>query len=279
MYSGSETVLNLTDISTPIEDYILEYSPTDENLPFALSTETAYMLFMPKEDCTVCLKYEYNLKRWTIFEYPVVLLDYEMLSVTDIRVTGYIVDSSGTRSYGEYFIEQSLEDCFNNVPENVFSGDWVSESSLGNISNDIQDYETSLANNILRPISFAIDSGQKTDNPVTEKMFTESKFIVSTLHEKDTFPMRVTVHVNGDPKVHTTNVYTDSAFWQTLTGAGTLSTNFAHDNSELFNVIRQMFIRYSGKGKSIRHIIEGESIYPFKIYEILYRYRNLNTKQ
>ena len=130
------------------------------------------------------------------------------------------------------------------------------------------------------PISFTLDSGQKSDKLNYTRQFVESKFNLATLHEKDCFPMRVTVHIDGMPYVTVKDVNTDSAFWKTANSEmGTLTTDFTSNNSEIFNVFRQMFLRYSGKGRSVRHIIEGESMYPFKLYEINYRYKNLNVKQ
>lgn len=253
MYSSDESVLNLTDISKSVEGFV-EDCPTDAKyLPFSLSTESAYYLIMPDPygaDFTKCLKYAYNTRIWTYFEYPVLITDYTLHSVNDIAVYGYVSGNA---------VEYSFE----------------SDSDLGT-----QTYGDVLIPNVNKSIAFEVDSGQKTDSLNHNKQFVESKFNVVTLHEKDSFPMKITVHVDGCPFVTTRDVNTDSAFWkQDVSQVGTLSTNFTSDNSDIFNVFRQMFIRYSGKGKSIRHIIEGESLYPFKIYEIDYRYRNLNVKQ
>lgn len=252
-YSSDESVLNLTDISKNIEELVLNY-PTDSTYtPFALSTETSYYLVMPDphgKPFTKCLKYSYNTRVWTYFEYPVLLTDYRLNNVNDIVVYGYF---NGNAVEYRFEAEAFLENCT--------YGDWL-------------DLETPSA------IAFELDSGQKTDSLNRSKQFVESKFNVVTLHEQDCFPMSVTVHIDGSPFVATRNVNTDSAFWsQHATELGTLATTFTSEVSDIFNVFRQMFIRYSGKGKSIRHIIEGESVYPFKIYEVDYRYRNLNIKQ
>jgi hypothetical protein len=202
------------------------------------------------EQKTKCLKYAYNTRTWTFFEYPVLITDYSLRSVNDIIVYGRT---------GEDVIEYAFE-------------------SDANLTDRI--YGDTLTVDTVTPIHFELDSGQRTDSLNHNKQFVESKFNVITLHEKDSFPMRVTVHVDGCPTVVTRDVNTDSAFWkQSKSDLGTLATTFSSDASDIFNVFRQMFVRYSGKGKSVRHIIEGESLYPFKIYEIDYRYRNLNIKQ
>lgn len=253
MYSSDESVLNLTDISKNVEDFVEDYPTDAKYFPFSLSTESAYYLIMPDpygSDFTKCLKYAYNTRIWTYFEYPVLITNYTLHSVNDIVVYGY---ASGDA------VEYNFE----------------SDSILGT-----QPYGDVPIPNVNKAISFEIDSGQKTDSLNHLKQFVESKFNVVTLHEKDSFPMKITVHIDGCPFVTTKDVNTDSAFWkQDVSQVGTLSTNFTSNDSDIFNVFRQMFIRYSGKGKSIRHIVEGESLYPFKIYEIDYRYRNLNVKQ
>lgn len=271
MYSGTDSVLNVTDISPPIESLLTEYAPTD-NFPFAINTETSYILMLPKETSTLCVRYNYNTRVWNVHEYPVVFTFYEMFGVSDIRLIGYVV-AEGVKRFKEFVLDADYAKYFTSEAESCPYADCLSK--VDRLSN----WKPLVASGILRPIEFALDSGQKSDTVANTRQFVETKFNVATLHDKDSFPIRITVHVDGMPSVTTKEVYTDSAFWkEQLSDVGTLSTEFARDNSSLFNVFRQMFIRYSGKGRSIRHIIEGSSLYPFKIYEINYRYRNLNIK-
>lgn len=268
MYSSDESILNLTDISDRIEDLIVEYPSDSKITPFALSTESAYYLVMPSYEegvyATKCLKYTYNTRVWTYFEYPALLTSYNLKSVTDIAMYGY-TNIDGNVEAVEFKFESDKD---------------FDEYRYG----DVLTVPTSFSNNSVTPIPFELDSGQKTDSLNYSKQFVESKFNVVTLNEKDCFPMSVVVHVDGCPHITTKDVHTDSAFWkQDVRHVGTLGTSFVYDEGstspDIFNVFRQMFLRYSGKGKSIRHIIKGESQYPFKIYEIDYRYRKLNTKQ
>ena len=268
MYSSDESILNLTDISDRIEDLVVEYPSDAKNTPFALSTESAYYLVMPSYEegvySTKCLKYTYNTRVWTYFEYPALLTSYNLKSVNDIAMYGY-TNIDGNVEAVEFKFESDRD---------------FDEYRYG----DVLTIPTNFSNKSVTPIPFELDSGQKTDSLNYSKQFVESKFNVVTLHEKDCFPMSVVVHVDGCPHVTTKDINTDSAFWkQDVRQVGTLGTSFVYDEgstpSDIFNVFRQMFLRYSGKGKSIRHIIKGESRYPFKIYEIDYRYRKLNTKQ
>lgn len=272
IYAGSDSVLNVTEISSPIETYLEDYTPAESVSPFAIGTDSHYILLIPTSNTTLCIKYNYTDKRWSTYEYPFVALDYEMLSLDDIRITGYTV-VGGIKSYGEYLIDNEYSDVFSEIPENVPYADIVKPVA------DLQHW-SNLDAGTFTPIHFVFDSGQKADSLNQYKQFVESKFNLATLHEKDSFPMRITVHVDGCPYVTTKDVNTDSSFWKESTEhLGTLNTPFITSDSDIFNVFRQMFVRYSGKGRSIRHIIEGESLYPFKIYEINYRYRNLNVKQ
>jgi hypothetical protein len=130
------------------------------------------------------------------------------------------------------------------------------------------------------PIEFFVDSGQKTDNIVLTKQFVESKIIVATLSDKDNFQMDVNIAVEGNTFKKHIDLNTDGALLRNDPNQLlTLGSSTDSANSDTFNTIRQMFIRYSGKGKTIRHIISGTSLYKFKIYETLYRYKILNVKQ
>jgi hypothetical protein len=273
IYSGTEGMLNLTDISEPIEDYVYDSSP--EHPPFAISTEDAYLLYLPIESATVCLKYEYVKRRWSFYKYNVVFETYKMFSVSDTRVFGSYLDEPLT----EYYLNREYSDVCSNVPENIPYGDVLSPPNTP-LSEAIHSWGSYTYDLDVIPIDFALDSGQKTDNLSTTKQFSETKLIIATLHPKDTFPMTILVHVDGTSYPITVDCSTDSAFWKTAQPCvGVLGASFSASTDSNLNTFRQMFLRYSGKGKSIRHIITGSSVYPFKIYELLYRYCIPNVKQ
>ena len=131
-------------------------------------------------------------------------------------------------------------------------------------------------------IPFIWDTGQKTDSISDYRQFVESKFAFATLDEADSFPFTLHVAIDGDPHVTTIDVSTDAPFWKTAESKGVANTAFRLGNDSpatgAFNTLRQLVVRYSGKGKSIRHIIEGESSHNFKLYETYVRYKNISGK-
>ena len=69
-------------------------------------------------------------------------------------------------------------------------------------------------------------------------------------------------------KLHT-DCNTDSALWKNvITDIGTLSTDFVNESSNILNTLRQLILRYSGKGKTISHYISGKSQCKFKIFVV-----------
>lgn len=260
-YSSDDSILNISEISKPIEGLI----PSTDKDNFAFSTETAYYLFIPKDTYTVCFKYEYSKRIWTQFKYPDVLVDYKLLSLDDIRLMS---------ARKEYYFDKYLKDIFPDASDAIRYGDYphVTQSSIDN-------YEIN-PDSMVTPIEFYLNSGQKADVMSTTKQFVESKFVVATLNDKDQFPFTLNISIDGTIHPIHFDVNTDSAFWKTAQNElSTLSTNFMFNETKAFNTLRQMFVRYSGKGKTIQHEIQGVSYFNFKIYMIYYRYRTLNVKQ
>lgn len=262
MYSSDDTILNIVDISKPVANYIKDTIYDN----FAFTTERAYYLFIPDENTTTCLKYEYARKIWTKYEYPVRLYKYHIQSVDDI----YVFSSLNKI----FYFEKDISFVNDIIPEeipNLQYGDYLSA---------IRPY-SGLDVTKCEAITFKLDSGQKTDNLSITKQFVESKFLLATMSDKDMFPIDVSIYIDG---LHFKNVHvdasTDSSFWKTNSQElGSLSTNFTNDNADVFNTLRQMFIRYSGKGKTIRHVVSGVSNFNFKIYVIYYRYKISHNKQ
>lgn len=282
VYAGTDSILNLTEISKPVEHILELYSASCVHEPFAIGTDSEYILMLPQATQTACLRYSYNDRIWTFCTYPVVFTNYTALSVSDIHMFGYTV-VDGVITYGEYVLDASYDTLQNDVSEAIPYTDCVQPiASFKSYLEDCSTLDDALQAAIgvmFIPVHFELDSGQKSDSVGVPKQFVESKFNITTLHDKDCFPMNVTVHVDGMPHVVTRDVNTDSAFWKTTSSCiGTVSTMFTSNDSEVFNTFRQMYLRYSGRGRSIRHIVEGSSLYPFKIYDINYRYRNLNIK-
>ena len=260
--SGNETILNIHDISKPIEHLLGKESASKKN--FAFSTSTAYYVFIPQDDVknengavisvsTLCLKYDFTRKIWTQYVYPVDIFDYYIENVSDIKLFARTV--SGI------------------VYEFIFEQDILTDGVYGDcLTTDLSERT---------PIQFLLDSGQKTDNISLTKQFVESKIIVATLDSKDSFAMNVNIDIDGNAFVKHIDLNTDGALIRS-NAYQTLTLGTAQDYSlgaDTFNTNRQMFLRYAGKGKTIRHIISGQSLYKFKIYETFYRYKILNVKQ
>jgi hypothetical protein len=244
MYSSDDSILNVADISKVIANYI----PEGVSNNFAITTEQAYYLIIPNTVDTLCLKYEFSRKLWTKHVYPIRFTDYYMKSVENISIF------SG-------FLEYSFEKEYISENENELYGDVLVDG--------------------ITPIPFMFDSGQKTDDLSSTKQFVESKIMLATLDDKDMFPLNVDVYIDGSEykQIHFDSS-TDGALWKTSEkDILTLSTNINSENRNLFNIMRQMILRYSGKGKTIRHVISGNSCFNFKFYVLYYRYKNTHNKQ
>ena len=258
--SGSETILNISEISKPVENVLknLEYSTVYN--PFAFTDSEAYYLFIPQTTKTKCLKYDFSHKIWTVYTYNVLMYDYTIIDVSDIRIYAQY----GSVKY-EYYFNKSYSDV--GITDAYEYGDILTTEQLSNYS--------------FTPIEFFVDSGQKTDNISLTKQFVESKIIVATMDAKDSFNLNVRVDIDGNTFDRHIDLNTDGALIRTdseqVLTLGTSSDYVETYNT--FNTMRQMFLRYSGKGKTVRHILSGESLYKFKIYEIFYRYKLLNVKQ
>jgi hypothetical protein len=256
MYAGDDSTLNLTEISKPVEDILEEYEVSPEYTPFAFSTDSEYILMLPhgSESRTTCLRYSYNSKRWTMCEYPIIALDYEMLDLNDVRIFGI---ANGC----------SAEFKFDNTSADTFS--------------DTLPISTSSTSTSAHPISFEWDTGQKTDNIALTRQFVESKLIFSTEDIVECFPMELTVHVDGDPHVTTVDLNSDAPFWKTEDSKGVANTAFrlSLDDTSDTKVFRQLIVRYSGKGRTVRHILKGSATSNFRLYETYVRYKTLNVKR
>ena len=264
LYSGSDTMLNLTELSKPVEDILIEHS--GDGTQFAFSTESEYILMLPDNAETHCLRYNYSLKHWSYCTYPVKFYGFKMYNVDNVHLYGHVVDGD-TKLYTE---------C-------IFDADVGADEPYGDTVETVVDESLKT---FTIPIPFSWDTGQKTDSISNTRQFVESKLMFATLSEQDSFPFKLYVAIDGDPHVITKDVSTDAPFWKPSdsTSLGVLNTNFRLGGevtpvTGAFNTLRQLIVRYSGKGKSIRHVIEGESLHNFKLYETYVRYKNLNIKQ
>lgn len=180
--------------------------------------------------------------------------------ITDFNRIGYLYQYL---PYGDYQ-KSTLLDIYDTIV-NDNNQDWEVEDFL--IENCI-------------PIPFEIDFGQKSSNYTLDKQYLESKLIFSSEHPKDVFPVSLDITTDGIQRPLHWDANTDSALWKTdFHTKGTLNTDFAPTNVDSSGIFRQLIVKYSGKGKTIRHLIKGESKSKFKFYSMDVRSRTLPNKQ
>lgn len=276
LYSGTDTIMNVAEISTPVQELMLELN-ADASWCTAVSTDSEYWLFWTYDDqcVTKCLVYNYVTKVWQHYEYPIRVVDVLVKDINTIQLYGQwvgtldgAVDALSLYTLHLNTVQQPYDTPAQDV---VYLGDLIPDGHSGYIQH------------VKRiPISFEIDTGQKTDTVSTTKQFVETKLVASTLHTKeDVFPMQLTISVNGEPKVITRDLTTDAGFRTNLeNGDGlVLGAESKTAQANIRKVPKQLICRYSGKGTSVRHILTGSSVYDFRIHEMYVRYKYPKTKQ
>jgi hypothetical protein len=162
-------------------------------------------------------------------------------------------------------------DYLNSVPKDLVS------AVIGNAATS-HSYERSFEK-IATPIRFEIDFGQKSSNYTLDKQFLETKLTLATLSSKDSFPLSLDIRTDGVSRELHWDANTDGAIWKSsLDDIGILNTGFGADGQDYGGVLRQLIVKYSGKGKTIRHIISGKSKALFKFYSMDVRGRILPKK-
>lgn len=276
LYAGDDSIANITTVSDPI-GALLEECASNANVSFAFGTESEYVLMLSDTDSnTTCFKYNYNTKRWNCTRYPISVESCFTHSLTDVRLFG----KNSVGDYCEYYFDKTFKEAYEIELNGVRYGDILSESKAGIVA-DVQTYLLGDASAItVTPIAFELDTGQKSDQILTKKQFVETKIVLSTDSHAPAIDMQCTVHVGGNASIVVKDVSTDSAFWKKETGGMVLNTSgTGFGNADAKNVLRQIVLRYSGKGNSIRHIITGKSLSNFSLYETYVRYKLLNVKQ
>lgn len=288
LYASDDSVLNLTEVSRPIKHLLNGVDPKGES--FAEVMNDTYLLMVPTGSySSECLSYNLTTKTWERYTYPVYPKKFVKDPALGMLLLGTTYFRYKTKTY-EYLI---FDDDYSNV--SVYKGLPIYRNNsndsyyLTNVYGDVLEVSPALLNTTekllhveMSEIPFIWDTGQKTDSISDYRQFVESKFAFATLDEADAFPFTLHVAIDGDPHVTTIDVSTDAPFWKTTDSKGVANTTFRLGNDSpatgVFNTLRQLVVRYSGKGKSIRHIIEGESNHNFKLYETYVRYKNISGK-
>ncbi len=333
-YASNDDNLNIHIISTPIEELFSHtVNTTFESNNFGYTDTLTYRVFIPTNaGQTYCFIYDLERKAWTFQEYPLSLLDTEILAIDKAYVksgngtfffkdnlevllekirlqqfseVGYIDEVDGESvdvfvggSYIDAFYNENTRvmafltskytmidanvvyskipygDYAHKTPEELY--EYINEQSLKIVAENDVNFEALK----ITPISFSIDSGQKSSNYALDKQFLESKLIFATLHPKDMFPVTLDIMTDGSPRPIHWDCNTDSALWKnTLSDIGTLNTTFQDVNADYNSILRQLIVKYSGKGKTIRHVLTGKSKYRFKYISLNTRFRVLPNKQ
>lgn len=266
-FATLDTILNVTCISDSINSYLESLDSIKE---FAFSTYDEYILCCVQEQSTIVFKYNYTTKIWTKHLYPIAFTDYKFISTDEIYV--YV----GSR---KYLFNKKLDQLLAKEVYDILPyGDYLDKT--------VDDLATYITNNPLisqsdcTPISFELEFRQKASNYQIDKQFLESKLILAVESAKAVFPFQIDIASDGMPRIVHVDANTDSPFWQdNLEQSGVLNTLFKSDTSNSESVLKQVFIKYSGKGKTVTHNLYGNSNSKFTFYNINYRYRLLPKKQ
>lgn len=268
LYTTSDSILNITCISSSIDPYLENLEVITKE--FAFSTYDEYVLCCAHINTTTVFKYNYNSKIWTKHVYPIKFTDFKYISIDEIYVY------NGVK---KYTFNKSLEAMLNAEVYNIIPyGDYLNTT--------VDELATYITENPLvtqedcTPISFKLEFRQKSSNYQLDKQFLESKYIFAVNSSKPVFPMSLDIVTDSMLKVIHKDVNTDSPLWQdSLEHLGVLNTLFGANNSIHDGTLKQLFVKYSGKGKTISHSISGKSVSKFTFYNINYRYRLLPKKQ
>ena len=280
-YSTTDSILNIACISKPIDGLL----DADAEC-FAFTDEEYYRLFECYDEYTVGFTYNYLTGTWTKQRYEHPFKDYSRLGLSSFALT----DGKGTYSFDRLLSEikcGDLEPLSEDTVERLTYGDVYNMSfkdihaklvpSGGTAEPDYDSIEESIT-----PMQYGVDFGEKSARFTVSKQFLELKMNFSTLDPKDTFPFDLEVYSDGMPHELRISIdpNTDSALLKPNQGyLGSLSTQFDMHESCISNTMRQLFVKYSGRGKTVRFRMEGESKTRFKLCTLDSRYRVLPNKQ
>ena len=283
LYAASDDILNIHQISIGVNNILEDLTNTYiETHNFSYANADNYMVFIPiaSESCTYCIHYDFNKQVWTLQKYPVYLTDIVTLSSTETYVTDgsvlYYFNNSMNSIIAQAFEDLEITNydykkCAQCIPYGDYLDKTPEEIAQAYISQTALEYT---------PIQFEIDFGQKSSNYTLDKQFLETKLILATLSNKDRFPLSLDIYTDGMPKILHIDANTDAALWKTAANdLGILNTSFGVSGQDYNGIFRQLIVKYSGKGKTIRHIVSGESTSLFKFYSMNVRARILPKKQ
>lgn len=274
-YSEDENILRLSEISTPVAKYVTD---SEADTSFAIATPSEYLLFtrFGGEERTQCLRYSYSTRVWSRYIFKVALIDYNVRSVTDIRLFG-------TDYRHEYYFDKLIEEVVDTstltspeLYDNITYGDWL--TTVVN-SDNVQAVLNGTMEPPVTPFEFTVDSGQKSDAMGIVKQFVETKATYTAQSDNADFPTELSLYIDGDEHPLQLEEATDAAVQRGNQNSLVLGTEVHTASASLKDTTVRYFAKHSGKGKSIRYVLKGKSKARFKLYEIAYRYRIPRSKQ
>lgn len=272
-YSTVDTMLNIRRISDPIEGLLREGSAT---LSFVQDDE--WHVFQGAHE----LVYDYSKNTWLRNTHPFAPTGVMKMGTSwHILFAGRDAAISYGRDYDELSVPNGSE-YYDLAPLSALRyGDYV-KSSAG-LPKNLDDFSTNPSGHAgsIQPFAFSADTGQRSGRPTVDKQFLEAKLNFVSLDDKDAFPLRISAYADGMPHAHAVDANTDSPLWRDSKNndAGAASTSFGDADTSNVGIMRQMFIKYSGKGKTLRLALSGTSESRFAIHSMESRYRVLPKKQ
>lgn len=281
-YSTVDTMLNIRRISDAVDGFLIEGA---EVLSYVQDDEW-HVFQRTGESSSSELVYDYAKNAWIRNSHSVFPDDsfshgtsWRMLVAgrKDLLSCGKSAESLRiTDSDSEFYDLSPLAD---STRGDYLNGDpllkFISDRD-GDVASGLSSFDSGT-----QPIPYVIDTGQKSSRFTVSKQFIEVKLNLMSLDAKDAFPFSIGVYADGMPHPYSVDANTDSALWReskTL-DSGALATTFGNAATSNVGIMRQMFVKYSGRGKTLRLTITGESQSDFAVYSAESRYRVLPNKQ
>ena len=258
IYASNDSTINIVDISKQVSKYIID----TEYDNFAFTTEQYYFLCIPDTDSTTVLKYEFATKCWTKHNYPDRFISAHIISLDDIRIISKDNVYQFNRDFASYV---TLENNY------VGYGD--------------------ILNGVITPIHYEINTGPKSYSMQYPHQFVETKILFGVLDDSNAqLPLQVDIYSDNFKNILHIDPSTSNTLWRDnvapreITNVNdnftilTLNSDTIADD-KVTPILKQLFLRYSGKGFTVTHHLKGESNCYFKCYVIYTRFKETILKK
>lgn len=281
--SSTDSLLYLKTLSDKLGE---NFTPSDTT-SLAYVTDAHYNVLVnhstPEKPYTIMYKYHLDKGIWTIHTFDINVKFISTLGISNIE----LIDDKG-KVY-QIDMDPSL---LKNLPYGDYLNSTIHSIELLNElidekENEYKDEEELKAaykviKDEISPIKYAVDSGEKSPSLNGMFNFTETKIL---FFESASNTMDIKMYIDGRLHKHhpdivgrDTKVHDDSMLWAEEiipSGLKFKETLFKSDK-DIPTFVKEITLKSSGKGKTVRHIISGESVSPLNINMVYYKYRNLN---